>query len=93
MKTQQWIQPVVMQARIDPAEGQTGVTRTNPPGRAARGILTLTLLFGGLGAEAAATLGHGPGNQVSAQHAGDIRPGADAHLARYGHVIRNPWMY
>ena len=92
MKTQKWILPVVMQARIGPAESPTGATRNNPPGRAARGILILALVLGGLGAEAAATSGHGAGDHASAHHtAGNLRPGASAYLTSSGHT--NPWMY
>ena len=82
MKTHKWIPPVNMQARTDPAQSQAGVTRTDPPGRAARGILILTLVLGGLGAEGAVTPGHGTGDQASAHNAaGDNRPAAIAYLA------------
>jgi hypothetical protein len=67
-------------ARIGPAEGPAQVSRVDPR-RAARGILVLALVLGGLGAEGALTSGHSPGDQASAQHAaGDNRPAASAYL-------------
>ncbi len=83
MKTHKWILPADMQARIGPAESPAGVTRTEPPGRAARGILilALVLVLGGLGAEGAVAAGHGVGDQAGAQHAaGANRPAASAYL-------------
>lgn len=92
MKTHQWILPAVMQARIGPAENPMEATRTDPPGRAARGILILALVLGGLGAEVAATSGHGTGDHASAPHtAGNTSVGASAYLTSYSHS--NPWMY
>ena len=80
MKTHKWILPADMQARIGPAESP-GITRTDPPGRAARGILILALVLGGLGAEGAVTAGHGTDDQASAQHAaGANRPAAGTYL-------------
>ena len=82
MKTHKWILPADMQARIGPAESPAGVTRTDPPGRAARGILILALVLGGLGAEGTVTAGHGVGDQASAQHAAAAnRPAASTYLA------------
>jgi hypothetical protein len=81
MKTHKWIPPVNVQARTDPAQSQAGVTRTDPPGRAARGILILALVLGGLGAEGAVTAGHGTGDQASAHHgAAANRPAASTYL-------------
>ena len=81
MKTHKWISPADMQARIGPAGSPAGVTRTDPPGRAARGILILALVLGGLGAEGAVTAGHGTGDQASAHNVtGDNRPAASAYL-------------
>jgi hypothetical protein len=94
MKTHQWILPVVMQARIGPIESPMGTMQTDPPGRAARGILILALVLGGLGAEAAAIPGHGTGDHASAHRtASNIRLETSAHLTSSGHAIRNPWMY
>jgi hypothetical protein len=94
MKTHKWILPVVMQARIGPAGSPTGVTRTDPPGRAARGILILALVLGGLGAEGAIASGHGTGDHASAHYAaGNNRPGASAYLTSSGHARFNAWMY
>jgi hypothetical protein len=82
MKTHKWNPPVNMQARTDPAPSQAGVTRTDPPGRATRGILILALVLGGLGAEGAVTSGHGTGDRASAHNAaGGNRPAASAYLA------------
>lgn len=89
MKTHQWILPVVMQTRIGPAESPAGTSRTDPSGRAARGVLILTLVLGSFGAGAAATSG-----QVSGHHTADnVRHGASVHLTGSGHAISNPWMY
>jgi hypothetical protein len=97
MKTHQWILPVVMQTRIGPAGSPAstpastpaGTVRTDPSGRAARGILILTLVLGSFGAGAAVTSG-----QVSGHHtAGNVRHGASVHLTSSGHAISNPWMY
>ena len=94
MKTHKWILPADMQARIGPAESPAGVIRTDPPARAARGILILALVLGGLGAEGAVTPGHGTGDQASAHvAAGSNRLGASAYLTSSGHAIAHPWMY
>jgi hypothetical protein len=94
MKTHKWIPSVNMQARTDPAQSQAGVTRTDPPGRAARGILILALMLGGLGAEGAITPGHSTGDQASTHFAaGNNRPRVSAHLTSSGHAKFNAWMY
>ena len=94
MKTHQWILPVLMQARIGPAGSPAEVTRTDPPGRAARGILILALVLGGLGAEGAVTSGHGTGDHARAHYAaGNNRPEAGAYLTSSGHAKFNAWMY
>jgi hypothetical protein len=69
MTTHQWIPPAPMQARIGPAGSRAEVTRTDPPGRAARGILILALVLGGIGAEGAATSGHSTGDHARAHYA------------------------
>jgi hypothetical protein len=74
-------------ARIGPAEGLAEVSRADPPRRAARGVLILALVLGGLGAEGAVTSGHGPGDQASTRHAaGANRPAASAYLASSVHA-------
>ena len=94
MKTHKWILPADMPAQIGPAESPAGVTRTDPPGRAARGILILALVLGGLGAEGAVTPGHGTGDQASAHvAAGSNRLGASAYLTSSPHAIAHPWIY
>ena len=74
-------------ARIGPAEGLAEVSRADPPRRAARGVLILALVLGGLGAEGAVTSGHSLGDQASTQHAADAnRPAASAYLASSVHA-------
>lgn len=91
MKTHKWILPVVMQAGTGPADS---ATRTDPPGRAARGILILALVLGGTGAEAAVMSGHGAGDQARTHHAaGNNHPETSAYLPSSGHARVNPWMY
>jgi len=78
-------------AIIGPAEGLAEVSRAHPPRRAARGVLILALVLGGLGAEGAVTSGHNPGDQASTYHAaGDNRPAASAYLTSSGHVKADP---
>lgn len=93
MKTHKWILPVVMQARIAPAESPAETTRSDPPSRAARGIIILALVAGGAGAGAAATSGYGTGGHSGAHHLGNVRPEASAYLTSTHHTILNPWMY
>ena len=94
MKTRKWILPADMQARIGPAESPAGVTQTDPPGRAARGILILALVLGGLGAEGAVTAGHGTGDQASAHHAAGVnRPAASAYLTSSVRVKPDTFMW
>jgi len=69
-------------ARIGPADSLAQVSRADPPRRAARGVLIMALVLGGLGAEGAVISGHGPGDQATTQHAaGANRPAASAYLA------------
>jgi hypothetical protein len=94
MKTHKWILPVVMQERTGLAKNPAGVARTDTPGRAARGILILALVLGGLGAEGAITSGHDAGDQASAHNAaGGNRLETTSYLPSAGHVIPNTWMY
>lgn len=95
MNTHKWILPADVQARIGPAESPAGVTRTDPPARAARGILILALVLGGLGAEGAVTPGHGTSDQAASAHvtAGSNRLGASAYLTSSPHAIAHPWIY
>ena len=93
MTTHQWIPPVPMQARIGPADSQAEATRTDPAGRAARGILVLALLLGGLGAEGAVTSGHSTGDRASTHHAASSnRPDVSSYVRSPAHAIANPWM-
>ena len=76
------------------AEGLAEASRADPPRRAARGILILALVLGGLGAEGAVTPGHGPGDQASTQHAaGDNRPAASAYLTSSVRVKPDAFLY
>ena len=94
MKTRKWMPPVVMQERIGLAKNPAGVARTDPPGRAARGILILALVLGGLGTEGAVTSAHGTGDHASTHYtAGNDRLEASSYLPSAGHVIPNTWMY
>lgn len=94
MKTHKWILPVVVQAPIGAAESPAGVARTDPPGRAARGILILALVLGGLGTEGAVTSAHSTGDHASTHYtAGNDRLEASSYLPSAGHVIPNTWMY
>ena len=79
---------------IGPAEGLAEVLRADPPRRAARGILILALVLGGLGAEGAVTSGHSTGDQASTQHAADgNRPTTSANLTRSVRVKPDNFMY
>ncbi len=81
-------------AQIGPAEGLAEVSRADPPRRAARGMLILALVLGGLGAEGAAISGHSSGEQASIHHAAaGHRPAASAYLASSGHVKANPYLW
>jgi hypothetical protein len=80
-----------MQARIAPAESPAETTRSDPPSRAARGIIILALVAGGAGATA--TSGYGTGGHSGAHHLGNVRPEASAYLTSPHHTILNPWMY
>ena len=94
MTTHQWIPPVPMQARIGPAGSQPEVTRTDPPGRAARGILILALVLGGIGAEGAVTSGHSTGDHARAHYAAsNNHPEVGAHLASSVRIRPDNFMY
>jgi hypothetical protein len=81
-------------ARIGPAEGLTEVSRADPPHRAARGILILALVLGGLGAEGTITSGHGPGDQASTHHAAAAnRPAASAYLTSSAYARPDPFIF
>ncbi|MGO9779513.1 MAG: hypothetical protein ACLPQY_07015 [Streptosporangiaceae bacterium] len=81
-------------AQIGSAEGLAEVSRADPPRRAARGMLILALVLGGVGAEGAAISGHGTGDQASTHHAASgKRPVASAYLTSSGHMKVNPYMW
>lgn len=84
---------VAMHARTVPVEGSILVPRTDPRGRATRGIVIAALVLGGgLGANA---LAHSSGDQAGAAHqpAGSIRLGASSPVASSVLVSNRPWMY
>jgi len=78
----------VTPARTAPVQGLAGSLRANPPIRAARGILILTLAVGSLGAGAAASAG-----LSSADHTSSHQPAANIHLAASNHTAIRPWIY
>jgi hypothetical protein len=74
-------------ARIGPAQSPAQVSRADQPRRAARGVLIMALVLGGLGAEGALTSGHSTGDQASThQAAGANRPAASVYLASSVHA-------
>jgi hypothetical protein len=82
------------QTGIGPAEGLAEVSQADPPRRAARGILILALVLGGLGAEGAVASGHSTGDQASAQHAaGGNRPAASVYLTSSVRVKPDAFLY
>jgi hypothetical protein len=88
MKTHRRVRYVAMHARTVPVEGLPETPRTDPMVRATRGILILALALGGLGADAAASSGHG-----SADHAVSHQPAGNIHLTASTHAASKPWIY
>jgi|HubBroStandDraft_1064217.scaffolds.fasta_scaffold243921_2 hypothetical protein len=85
---------VAMHARTVPVEGSTLVPRTDPRGRATRGMVIMALVLGSLGANAMAASGYGSGDHTGAQQpAGHIRLGASSYVASSVLVSDRPWMY
>jgi hypothetical protein len=74
--------------RTVPVQGLAGELRADPPIRAARGILILTLAAGALGAGAAASAG-----LSSADPASSHQPAGNVHLAASTHAASKPWIY
>ena len=63
-------------------------------GRATGGVVALTLVLGGLGAEAAAASTHSVGDHVNAgQNVRDGRTGTSHALASPNPISQRPWMY
>jgi hypothetical protein len=63
-------------------------------GRVTGGVVALTLVLGGLGAEAAAASTHGAGDHVGTGHAlGRGHVGASHELASSDSTSGRPWMY
>jgi hypothetical protein len=87
MKTHRQTLHVAKHARTVPVHGATGVLRTDPLVRAARGIIIMAVVLGSLGTEAAAT-----SSAVTADHAsGHHSTGAIRLAAKTS--ARSPWMY
>lgn len=88
MKTQRQTLHVAKHARTVPVHGQTGVLRTDPLVRAARGILIMAVVLGSLGTEAVASSGAATVDHSSGHHStGTIR------LAAKTSARSSPWMY
>lgn len=62
-------------------------------GRATGGVVALTLVLGGLGAEAAAASTHGSDHINAGQSVRDGHVGMSHSLASPGPVSGRPWMY
>jgi hypothetical protein len=88
MKTHRAILHVSMTEQTIPAEDSTGPSRADSIGRTVRGIAIMALVLGSsLGAEAAATSGHG-----SAGHAGALQRPVSS-VAVPNAASHRPWMY
>ena len=76
------------------AKGLIKTSQMVPLGRATGGVVALTLVLGGLGAEAAAASTHGGSDHINAgQHVNSGHIGASHSLARPDVVSQRPWMY
>jgi hypothetical protein len=63
-------------------------------GRTTRGLVALTLVLGGLGAEAAAVAAHGGGDHAAAgQRTTYGHASTTYHLTSSGGTTGSPWMY
>jgi hypothetical protein len=96
MKTHRWLWHVIMRTggSVGSAlrEPSTGTVRA----WAARGIVVLALVLGGLGAAASASPGHGSAGhfQASAHQPADSPAlSAAADSKGSGHIKRLPWMF
>ena len=91
MKTHGQISHLVMQPRTITVANAPGAQRTDPLVKAAHGLVILALVWGGLGATGAQSLGHGVVRHThhpahNASHA------ATAHVST-SHGKSGPWMY
>ncbi len=84
-----------MHARTVPVEGSILVPRTDPRGRATRGMVIMALVLGGLGANAVVASGYGTSDHAGAhQPAANIRLGASSYVTSPVHVVSDrPLMY
>jgi len=88
MKTHRRVRYVAMHARTVPVEGLPETPRTDPMVRTTRGILIMTLVLGGVGADAAVSSSH-----VNADHASSHQPAGHIHLAAGNRAVSGPWIY
>jgi hypothetical protein len=89
MKNHRWILHVITPARTAPGRHAAGPLPADPLIWAARGILVLALVMGGLGAEAAAFPGHHEAGHANAHH-----PAGSTRLAvSTNRFIGAAWMY
>jgi hypothetical protein len=90
MTTHRRIPPVAKHARTVPLESLPRAPQTDPLRQAARRILILALVFGSLGADAAASPVYASAGHVNShQQASNIRLTASASSP----AMRRPWMY
>lgn len=81
MKTHNWILAAGKHAKTGPVVRAAGVIQADSSAQAARGILALSLVLGGLGAEGTAVV-------TSSSNAGaSALPGLSVH------PVANPWVF
>jgi hypothetical protein len=81
MKNHNWILPAGKHAKAGPVTRAAGAIQADSPAQAARGILALSLVLGGLGAEGTAVVTSSSNVGVSALPARSIHP------------VANPWAF
>jgi hypothetical protein len=81
MKTHNWILPAGRHAKTGPVIRAAEAIQADSPAQAARGILVLSLVLGGLGTEGTALVTSS--NAIA---------GASALPAGSVHAVANPWM-
>jgi hypothetical protein len=77
MKTHNWILPAGKHAKTGPVIRAAGAIQADSPAQAARGILVLSLVLGGLGAEGTAVVTSSSNAGVSAMTVRPVHPVAD----------------
>jgi hypothetical protein len=81
MKTHNWILPAGKHAKTGPVIRAAEVIQGDSPAQAARGILVLSLVLGGLGTEGTAL--------VTSSNAA----GVSALPVQSAHAVANPWVF